>query len=141
VQDLPDTRGVPVVRADFSDDALWADLMELIVSPTVEGFGANVEFVEDQTLAGLDETAITSSVPRLYPHGYEHSVMFIVDASTTASPEHPLLVLDLHEGEPARPFRCTPRQVQAIENNLSISNMDFFEFANSADADGVFRGF
>jgi hypothetical protein len=34
-----------------------------------------------------------------------------------------------------------PRQVQAIENNLSIANMDFFEFADSADADGVFRGF
>jgi len=29
----------------------------------------------------------------------------------------------------------------SVENNLSISNMDFSDFADSADADGVFRGF
>ena len=28
-----------------------------------------------------------------------------------------------------------------VENNLSISNMDFYEFADNADADGIFRGF
>jgi hypothetical protein len=34
-----------------------------------------------------------------------------------------------------------PSQIQAIENNLSIANMDFEDFADSVDADGVFRGF
>jgi len=28
-----------------------------------------------------------------------------------------------------------------VENNLSLANMDFEEFADSVDADGVFRGF
>jgi hypothetical protein len=31
--------------------------------------------------------------------------------------------------------------VQAIENNLSISNMDFAESAGAVDEDGVFCGF
>jgi hypothetical protein len=38
-------------------------------------------------------------------------------------------------------FRAVHRQVQAIENNPSIANMHFFEFADSADADAIFRGF
>ncbi|MGC4896997.1 DUF6924 domain-containing protein [Micromonospora sp. DT31] len=41
----------------------------------------------------------------------------------------------------ARPFRALPRQVQAIQNNLSLANMDYIEFATSVGADGVFRGF
>jgi hypothetical protein len=32
-------------------------------------------------------------------------------------------------------------QIQAIENNLSIDNMDFEEFAGAVGSDGVFRGF
>jgi hypothetical protein len=28
-----------------------------------------------------------------------------------------------------------------VENNLSLVNMDFVEFAESVDPDGVFRGF
>jgi Domain of unknown function (DUF6924) len=31
--------------------------------------------------------------------------------------------------------------IQAIENNLSIANMDFAEFADNAGANGVFREF
>ncbi|GAA4579965.1 hypothetical protein GCM10023176_58710 [Micromonospora coerulea] len=39
------------------------------------------------------------------------------------------------------PFRALPQQVQAIQNNLSLANMDYIEFATSAGAEGVFRGF
>jgi hypothetical protein len=38
-------------------------------------------------------------------------------------------------------FRALPSQIQSIQNNLSIGNMDFEEFANNIDPDGVFRGF
>lgn len=40
-----------------------------------------------------------------------------------------------------RTFRIIPSEMWGIENNLSIANMDFRDFADSADADGVFRGF
>ena len=141
VMELPATGQVPVVRADYSSDPVWEELQEEIVSPTEEGFLANVEFVEDRSLEGLDERAIAAAIPRRYPSGYRHAVMFVVDAAAVSSPDHPLLVVSLHERHPSAPFRAVPRAVQAIENNLSIANMDFHEFASAVDPGGVFRGF
>lgn len=139
--DLPETWCVPVIRADFRDDGVWEQLKDEIVRPTEEGFVAGVEFVEDRALIGLSETAIAAGYPRAYPRQYRHPIVFVVDTVTVSLPEHPLLVVNLNEGDQTGPFRALPRQVQAIENNLSIANMDFFEFARSAGPDGVFRGF
>lgn len=141
VADLPETWCVPVIRADFRDDGVWEQLKDEIVSPTEEGFVAGVEFVEDRALIGLSETAIAAGYPRAYPRQHRHPVMFVVDTVTVSLPERPLLVINLNEGDETGPFRTLPRQVQAIESNLSIANMDFFEFARSAGPDGVFRGF
>ncbi|MGI5176141.1 DUF6924 domain-containing protein [Dactylosporangium sp. CA-152071] len=139
--DLPATQGVPVVRADFSDDSTWRRLMKEITAPTEEGFGADVEFVEDRTLAGLDAVAIAAGYRRAYPHQYRHPILFVVDAVAVSAPNHPLLVINLNARDSSGPFRTLPRQVQSIENNLSIANMDYFEFARSTGPDGVFRGF
>jgi hypothetical protein len=52
-----------------------------------------------------------------------------------------MLVIELHE-EPGRTFRAIPFQSQSIErNNLSIARMDFSDFADAVDIEGVFRGF
>ncbi|GAB4214988.1 MAG: hypothetical protein OHK0012_14070 [Synechococcales cyanobacterium] len=59
---------------------------------------------------------------------------------TLSNPEQPILVVDLIH-EPGRTFRVIPGEIWAVENNLSIANMDFHDFANSVDPDGVFRGF
>ncbi|MCW3817737.1 hypothetical protein ONA91_25110 [Micromonospora sp. DR5-3] len=139
--ELPETRSVPVVRADFSDDAVWERVKEKIIEPTEEGFGADVEFVEDRALTGLDEAGIASGYRRAYPHDYRHPVLFVVDTVAVAVPEQPVLVVNLNAGVDVGPFRALPRQVQSIQNNLSLANMDYLEFARSADADGVFRGF
>jgi hypothetical protein len=141
VAQLPVTWSVPVVRADFSDDAIWRRVKEKISESTAEGFGADVEFVEDRSLIGLDAAAIVGGYPRSYPHEYRHPVLFVVDTVTTALPEHPVLVINLNAGVDGEPFRTLPRQVQSIQNNLSISNMDYVEFARSTNVDGVFRGF
>jgi len=34
-----------------------------------------------------------------------------------------------------------PAQIMGIENNLLLANMDFVEFADHVDKDGIFRGF
>jgi hypothetical protein len=144
VIELPRTSSLPVVRADFSDDHVWQQLQEEILSLTEEGWGAAVEFVEDPALSGLSEEAIVAGYARGYPIQYRHPVLFVVDHVAIAAPEHPLLVVNLNArdaGEKAKPFRTLPRQVQGIENNLSLQNMDFFDFARSANEDGVFRGF
>jgi hypothetical protein len=66
--------------------------------------------------------------------------MFVVDAMAIEHPEQAFLVIDLHE-EPGRTFRAIPPIAWAVENNLSIGNMDFWEFVEATDKDGIFRGF
>jgi hypothetical protein len=132
---LPETEHALVLRTDFSDEAAWARIRGKIEAP-VGAFRAYVSFVSDPDLAGLDIVELTS----LGQSGPYRSFMFVVDGVTANDPEHPVLVLDLTD-EPGRTFRVVPREMWGVENNLSIANMDFADFADNADDDGVFRGF
>ncbi|MEV4141293.1 hypothetical protein AB0J72_55150 [Dactylosporangium sp. NPDC049742] len=139
--ELPKTSSVPVVRADFGENVVWERVKVEIAEPTEEGFGADVEFVEDRTLNGLSEAVIANSYPHDYPHRYRHPVLFVVDTIAASTSGHPVLVINLNAWVDAEPFRALARQVQSIQNNLSLANMDYLEFARSTDADGIFRGF
>jgi hypothetical protein len=79
-------------------------------------------------------------VTALVPKGSEHSFVFLVDQIALTHPEHPILVVDLSD-EPGRTFRVIPAEMWSVENNLAIANMDFDEFAERVDKDGIFRGF
>jgi maltoporin len=72
--------------------------------------------------------------------GSDHSFAFIADQTTFTNPERLVLVVDLYE-EPGRTFRVIPHEMWSVQNNLSVANVDFYEFADNIDADGVFRGF
>ena len=137
---LPKTQDSPVVRTDFSDDSAWRTVCEIIRRPVADGFGgeffAYVEFVDNTAFRDLDEQKLVGRIPE----GFEHGFLMVVDAIATRSPEHPILVIDLYR-ERGRSFRAIPSEIQAVENNLSIANMDFADFADCVDADGVFRGF
>lgn len=135
MKELPDSKDSLVVRTDFSDEAAWARICSEIESPVGE-FRAYVTFVSDPDFDGLSVSALTS----LSQRGPYRSFMFVVDRFSLTDAEHPILVLDL-AGEPGRTFRVVTSEMWSVENNLSISNMDFSDFADSADADGVFRGF
>jgi hypothetical protein len=95
-----------------------------------------VTFVEDAQYRNLSVAQLLT----LLPLDYKHSFLFVVDRETLSGPDFPVLVVDLHESA-GRTFRAIPTQVQSIENNLSIANMDFEEFAEAVDESGVFRGF
>ena len=74
------------------------------------------------------------------PASYRLSFVFVVDREAVSNPEFPILVVDLHH-QRGRGFRAIPSTIPSIECNLSLANMNFFEFSNAVDADGVFRGF
>jgi len=137
---LPKTVDAPVIRTHFDDEDAWKTVCELIRQPVDDGFGgefyASVSFVDNATFRNLTERELLERVPV----DFGHSFLMIVDKTAARSPEFPILVMDLHR-ERGRTFRAGPSEIQSIQNNLSISNMDFDEFADSADADGVFRGF
>ena len=138
---LPLTNGVPFIRADFTNPAAWENMVRLAGLPNEENYEANLEYVEDRTLADLGEDALVARLPRLYPEEYEHPVVFVADAAAMSPPDYPILVVNLNATEDSRPFRTVPSEIASIEANLSLANMDFFEFAESAGSDGVFRGF
>jgi Domain of unknown function (DUF6924) len=136
---LPETPDSPVIRTDFDSEDAWRAICKGIRSPVPDGFGgeffAYVAFVENPAFRDLTTAELLERVP----NEYRHSFLMVVDRLTMSSPEYPILIVDLF-GEPGRSFRAIPAEIQAIENNLSIANMDFAEFADYTDEDGVFRG-
>jgi Domain of unknown function (DUF6924) len=137
MKQIPTTENALVLRTDFSDQAAWEKICAIIREPVSDlQFLANVEFVNDMEYAGITKNQLLE----LISNNYNHTFIIVVDQTTISHPEHPLLIIDLYERS-GRDFRALPSQIQGIENNLSIANMDFEEFAEAVDEDGVFRGF
>lgn len=134
---IPETENPLVLRTDFSNRAAWDKICAIIRKPVgIFRFRANVDFVDDIEYADIPKDQLLEIIPK----DYSHSFIIIVDRAAISHPDHPLLIVDLYDG-PGQEFRAIPSQIQGIENNLSIANMDFKEFADSVDEDGVFRGF
>ena len=129
--------GALLVRTDFTDDDAWDQVQEQAQREYgPDGFQACIEPVSDPVWGG----ATWETVKAAAPVGAEGpSVLFIADSITFASPEHPILVVDLQdkylsltefpEIADRRPFRCIPPTLWSVENNLSIANMDWEDFA------------
>jgi hypothetical protein len=132
---LPDTENALVLRTDFTDDGAWQSVCAEIEKPQGD-FQAYVEFVSDKRFEG----ATVEQLLALQPNSNYRSFMFVVDGVTIASPDRAILVIDLTD-EPGRTFRVAPSEMWGVEHNLSLANLDFRDFAESAGNDGIFRGF
>jgi hypothetical protein len=136
---LPKTENPLVIRTDFENQQAWETICDLIRAPVTdygEGFYANVEFLDLPEFRNLSQDEVLKTVGP----DYDHSFLMIVDSVAVRDPEFPILVVDLY-AERGSSFRAIPTMIQGIENNLSLANMDFFEFADNVSQDGVFRGF
>ena len=134
---LPPTADAPFVRTDFSNEGAWRDLLAAVSLPTSEdGFLANLTVVDDPGFKGADPTALAESAAK---DGPRHAVLFAADAMALSHPDRPILCIDL--SQPQSTFRVIPSELWGVENNLSLANMDWEEFAGAVDADGIFRGF
>jgi len=143
-----------VIRTGFSNAGKWEHIRELISAPQKDGdkeFFAYVKFVNDEKHRDQDPKQLVLSLPDTYKHMF----CFIVDQECIKNAEHPILVVGFYPSDnesfdrlpretplsDIATFRALPSQIQGIENNLSIANMDYEEFADSVDMNGVFRGF
>jgi len=137
MKQIPRTENALILRTNFSDQSAWKKICEIIRAPVGDlHFLANVDFLDDMEYADISKGQLMTLIPK----DYNHTFIIVADQIATSHPDHPLLVIDLYNPS-GREFRAIPSQVQGIENNLSIANMDFEEFADSVDEDGVFRGF
>jgi tetratricopeptide (TPR) repeat protein len=134
---IPTTENTLVLRTDFSDEPAWKSLCAAIQEPDEEfGFTANVDFVSDPKYDGLT----ADQLPSLLSEDSPLSFVFIIDRLALSHPDHPILVIGLQD-KPGRTFRVISSALWEVENNLSIANMGFEEFASAVDQDGIFRGF
>lgn len=99
-------------------------------------FRANLAFVDDRRYDGLT----IERLPQFVPESSGPTFIFLVDRETLTRTDHPILVVDLFD-QRGRSFRVIPSEMWSVENNLSLANMDWEDFAGNVDADGVFRGF
>lgn len=133
---MDDFENSPLVRTDFSDDAAWRSLIHAATAESPEGLRAYLKIVDDR---GFDGCSPADLIER--GGGWDQAaVMFVADAKALSDPEQPILCVDLID-QPGRSFRCIPSELWGVDNNLSLANMDFDEFATSVDANGVHRGF
>ncbi len=125
-----------LIRTDFSDNAAWEVLISALAVQNTDGFCGYFAAVDDQQFKGLGIAKLLSLGRQQVPN---HTI-YVADRETFASEEHSILCLDL-DRENDRYFRVIPSEAWGPENNLRIANMDYSDFLNAADDDGVFRGF
>ena len=135
MKELPRTKNALVLRTDFADDAGWKSISSAIRLP-VGDFRALVDCVSDPEFDGFTAEQLTA----MSQDDASRTFVFVVDQTALTHPDHPILVVDFFD-QPGRTFRVIPAEVWSVENNLSISNMEFHEFADNVDDDGIFRGF
>lgn len=140
-----------VIRTDFAHELQWERIQTAIVEPqTEDGFIADVEFVDDRAYDGLTPSGLLE----IAADQADDTFAFLVDTLALTHPDNPILVVKVYDFvEGAGPdaegrgplygatFRVVPSEMWAVQNNLSIANMDWEEFAGSVDDDGIFRGF
>jgi len=132
--------GLLLVRTDYSDDGAWQAALSAATAvyamDDFERIGARLRSVESAGLSNLTPEELVA----LAREGFIGQIA-VADARTMR--DQTVLFVDFNElrGQVGRTFRSIPSEVEPIVANLSLSNMDFDEFADNTDADGIFRGF
>jgi hypothetical protein len=149
---LSTEHATPLVRTDFTDDAAWQNVVdELTKEIDVDGtpYSAHIELVDDRafeglTAAGLAEAAagknfwyVLLADHRSMREAALGSELTVVYVDLSVEPEDAEEFGDVY----GRAFRCEAREVvTSVWVNLSIANVDFADFADAVDEDGVYRG-
>ncbi|GIU56993.1 hypothetical protein [Arthrobacter sp. NicSoilC12] len=133
---IPSGENSLLVRTSFANDKAWADALSIALSENEDGFRAYVQVVDDSAWENADWEQVRRAA---LAASEQAAVIFIVD-STAQEPDYPVLVVDLDDLS-HEPFRCVASELWGVDNNLNIANMNWEEFAENTDDDGVFRGF
>ena len=133
---LKNSKNPLVIRTYFNKNSDWKAIKTKINQTYILGFRAYVDFLDNQYYDKLE--------PSMFKNdnigNYKHHFIFLADSITFSNPEHPIICVDLMD-EIGRSFRVIPSEMWNVENNLTISNTDYYEFYNDCDQDGIFRGY
>jgi hypothetical protein len=127
--------GAQLIKTAPALDARWEAAVAVTRSPPPP-FLAQIEFVARPEFAGKTVDEVLALLPKDYPYTF----VFIADERALTEPGFPCYCVDLKDEQRPR-FRLEARQIASVENNLTLANMIFAEFAVTAKETGVFRGF
>lgn len=127
--------GAQLIRLGSAADDRWALTVRAAQMPP-EPFIVQIEFVDRPDFRGKSVDEALAALPADYPYGF----VFLADERALTEPGHPCVVVDLSDKDRPR-FRAEASTLASIENNLTLANMEFSEFALEAKTTGVFRGF
>lgn len=133
---LPALESSLLVRTEFTSDDYWRQLCAAASRVNEDGFRAYVDPVSDIGFDSVDWEEVKAALPGDEP---ATAVLFIDDSTAPTDASHPVLVVDLLDGN--EPFRCVLPELWNVENNLNIADMDWADFASASDGGGVSRGF
>jgi hypothetical protein len=156
---LPGDQNPLLIRTDFSDDAAWQTIRAAVMKIPPD-LRENIEIMKAVNAAGgadvseYDQSGefvhimadpqyadcTTQQVLDQVAKNSQNACLFIVDRRTITDPDHPILVIDLSRPR-GRTFRTIPSEVWAIAANLEITNLDWEDFADNVDSDGIYHGF
>jgi hypothetical protein len=132
---IPDTKDPLVIRTYFLSNEDWVSISTKLNKKYEMGFKAYVEFLNDRNYENAKIVEIVAQASS----NYNHDFIFVADSMTFTTSDNSVLCIDLYDVI-GRSFRVIPSELWSVENNLTISNMDFSDFYNSCDDLGVYRG-
>ena len=132
---LPNSSYPLLVRTDYSDDTAWEALKQKVTSPENE-YEAVITFIDERKFENLS----LDQLPSIDCEQDKYDFIFIADSISMYNKEKTILCVDLGENY-GKHFRVVPSKLWAVANNLFIVHMEFNEFAESVDPNGIFRGF
>ncbi|MFF4796289.1 DUF6924 domain-containing protein [Streptomyces sp. NPDC001276] len=141
MKSLPQTEETLLIRTDFSDEAAWQALRTVVTTLGEDDFLAELHIVDDPAYRDLTTEQVVALAPA------EDDLLIVADSKALTEAEMPLLaVLKTDEDEDGSEqgfaeLRVVAEQLYSIENNIALANMDWEEFVDAAEEDGVFRGF
>jgi hypothetical protein len=125
---------VPLIKIAAGQEAGWISTQKEVKAAPVP-FLVNIEFVSDPRYEGKSVEEALALLPADYPHDF----VFLADERSVSEAGHPCLAVDLI-GEKRNRFRSAAKHLASIENNLSLSNMEFEAFEKASKATGVYQG-
>jgi hypothetical protein len=137
---LPESTDPLLIRTDFDDEEGWLATRAAALAETSEGglvARAYLHIVDDMRFTRCTDDELRAAALR---PANRQPVLFVADSRTLADDDRPVQVVDLSE-RARRPFRCIARSLWMVENSLTVSNMDWEDFAEQTDDRGIFRGF
>ena len=137
---LPSGTATLLVRTEFQHDEAWHQVVAAATGSGANAPESGVLPVDDPQFVGCTDEQLLRAATENHLAG--STVLFVADTKTMKLPDRPVLVLNM-ESLPGvhESFRCLPVELRLVENDLTIGNLDWEDFADSAaEQGGVYQG-